>query len=199
MSASLLLLVDGYNVIGPVAGPAGRADPNWLHHERVRLLDRLADQLSVDVRRRSCVVFDAANPPPDRPSRFRYRDIDVRFAVDHSEADDLLEEIIAAHHSPKRLTVVSSDHRIQTAISRRGGRWYDSDPWFDSLLDGKVRLVAWPKKSAQRKAASEDEAPRSDSAIRDAVDAEKQAKRAAGDLPPDEVRRWLEEFDIDPG
>ena len=78
------------------------------------------EQLDEKLRRRTCVVFDATDPPRDRPHRFDIDHMSVRFAVDYAEADDLLEEIIAQHSAPKQLAVVSSDRRIQVAASRRG-------------------------------------------------------------------------------
>ncbi|MGB7344769.1 MAG: NYN domain-containing protein [Pirellulaceae bacterium] len=138
---SLLLLIDGYNVVSPVAPPSRNTDPNWLHHERMQLINRLVTHLDETTRARTCVVFDAANPPRDRPSEFVIDSIQVRFAIDYPEADDLIEEIIAAHHSPKQLAVVSSDHRIQAAARRRGAVCFDSEPWLDDLLDNKVRLA----------------------------------------------------------
>ena len=138
---SLLLLIDGYNVVAPVAAPGRVPDPTWLQRERNLLLQRLVQHLSGDVRLRSCVVFDAANPPRDRPSEFVVDGISVRFAVDYPEADDLLEQIIAAHSAPKSLAVVSSDHRVQAAAKRRGCKPFDSQPWLDDLLRGRVNLA----------------------------------------------------------
>ncbi|TWT73146.1 NYN domain-containing protein [Allorhodopirellula solitaria] len=154
---SIVLLIDGYNVIGPVAPPgrqprAGRSNPlghdeppRWLAIERQRLLDRLAEHLDENVRLRTCVVFDAKDAPPNLPSRFEHQGIDVRFAVDYCEADDLLEELIAAHPAPKTLSVVSSDHRIGTAARRRRAGCFDAADWLDRLLDGHVQLIKVPK------------------------------------------------------
>ncbi len=136
----MLLLIDGYNVVSPIAPPNRNPDPRWLNRERNQLLKRLGEHLDVKIRGQTCVVFDAAQPPPDRPSRYLVDGIDVRFAVGYDEADDLIEELIAANSSPKNLAVVSSDHRIQAAAKRRGSTFFDSEPWLDDLLDGRVRL-----------------------------------------------------------
>ena len=143
---SLLLLIDGYNVVAPVTPPnrnhlSADHDDRWLQRERSQLIARLVKHLDHAVRSRTCVVFDAANPPPDRPSQFAIEGIDVRFAVDYAEADDLLEEIIASHSAPKNLAVVSSDHRVQAAARRRGSLVLESQEWLDDLLDGNVRLA----------------------------------------------------------
>jgi predicted RNA-binding protein with PIN domain len=177
---SLLLLIDGYNVVAPAVPPARRGDASWLHHERMRLIDRLVKHLDDHVRRRTVVVFDAANPPPDRPSRFTMSGVDVQFAVGYAEADDLVEELIAAHSAPKRLAVVSSDGRIQTAASRRGCATFASDVWLDDLLDGKPRL-----------------------AIEYSRGAGQGSQREPGDEKPktvsnEDLEQWMQDFGFDP-
>jgi predicted RNA-binding protein with PIN domain len=145
---SLLLLIDGYNVVSPVAPPSRNTDIHWLHRERMLLVDRLSNHLPDETKRRTCVVFDANNPPPDRPSEFTMDAIQIRFAVGYPEADDLIEKLIAAHHSPKQLAVVSSDHRIQAAAKRRGATQFDSQPWLDDLMNNRVRLASKPANRA---------------------------------------------------
>ena len=135
---SLLLLIDGYNVLAPVAPPNRDPDGRWLQRERTQLVRRLVEHLTDVQRERTCVVFDAAGPPVGRPSEFSVEGVEVRFAVGYPEADDLLEEMIAAHSAPKRLTVVSSDRRVQVAAKRRGSAFSDSQSWLDDLLDGKI-------------------------------------------------------------
>lgn len=166
------VIIDGYNVVAPVAAPRF-PDPMWLHRERMQLIERLAAHLDDETRIRTCVVFDAANPPPDRPSEFRLHDIAVRFSIDHDEADDLIEELIAAHSVPKSLAVVSSDQRVQTAARRRGAKVFASQEWLDRLMDGRVGLAI------TRPGIKPDESAKPD-AIRDA-----------------EVADWMREFGFD--
>ncbi|MCD0458501.1 NYN domain-containing protein [Roseiconus lacunae] len=136
---SLLLLIDGYNITQPI--PTKRSGSRWLEKLRQRLLRDLTQRIDDQTRQRTCVVFDAANPPKDRPSSFVHEGIEVRFAVDYLTADDLLEELIRDHHTPKKLMVVSSDHRVQIAASRRDAAFRDSQPWMDALTDGRVVLA----------------------------------------------------------
>ena len=147
---SLLLLIDGYNVVAPIAPANSLVDTTWLQRQRMQLIRRLINHLPEQVRRRTCVVFDAANPPRDRNHRFEMEGIEVRFAVGYSEADDLLEELIASHSASKRLAVVSSDHRVQLAARRRGAAPFDSQAWLDDLLDGRLRLAAGPMRAVER-------------------------------------------------
>ena len=134
---SLLLLIDGYNIAQPNA-PTRRPDPRWLERTRQSLLRDLSKYLATPVRQKTCVVFDATHPPKGRADRFTHDEISVRFAVGYPSADDLLEEIIREHPTPKRLMVGSSDHRIQIAAKRRKSRHSDSEPWMDDLTDGTL-------------------------------------------------------------
>jgi len=148
----MLILIDGYNVIAPVAPPGKNPASDWLHRERMTLIDRLANQLDSRLAAQTCVVFDASarsrralGIEGTLNSTYRIREIEVRFAVNHNEADDLIEELIAVHSAPKRLTVISSDHRLQAAARRSGATAFDSQPWLDSLLDGRLMLaITWP-------------------------------------------------------
>ncbi len=147
LAMSLLLLIDGYNLIAPVAAPSRRPTRDWLDRERNLLLTRLVQKLPRRVCVRCCVVFDAANPPPGVADHYNVQGILVRFSIGYPEADDLLEEIIAAHSSPKQLCVVSSDHRIQAAARTRGTTTFESQAWLDDLLDDRIGLA--PEKRAR--------------------------------------------------
>lgn len=173
---SLLLLIDGYNVVAPVAAPSQGGDERWLQRERMLLINRLVKHLDDELRKRTCVVFDAANPPRDRPHQFDVQGIDVRFAVDYPEADDLIEELIAAHHAPKTLAVVSSDQRIQTSARRRDCSTFESQEWLDDLLEGKVRLAVQRRSGAGQGSG------------------EKLNEKPTPQLGDDDVDDWMREF-----
>ena len=185
---SLLLLIDGYNLSQPVA-TSRNIDPRWLERNRNGLLRDLAEHLSGPIRAKTCVVFDAANPPKGRPDRFTHSEMDVRFAVGYPTADDLLEEIIRAHHTPKRLMVVSSDHRVQTAARRRNARYFDSQPWIDALTDGKIHLAV-PLPEAPGGAGEGDRKGQNGG--------EKPARAKKPRIQdPKEVEEWMREFGFD--
>ena len=178
------LLIDGYNVVAPVSAPSRRSghavDPNWLQRERSLLIKRLIRHLPQELRSQTCVVFDAANPPRDQPSTYQHDGIEVRFAVEHAEADDLIEELIASHSSPKQLMVVSSDHRVRNAASRRGCQTFDSQNWLDLLLDGKLQIQISSKQETGRgREADEQEKPLSE-------------------IDPSEVDQWMQDFGFGP-
>lgn len=209
---STVLLIDGYNVIGPVAPPrdfmvsrearkgssgqVGRPD-SWLQVERKRFLDHLAEHLSDLIRERTYVVFDAKNAPRGRAAEAVYQSIQVRYAVEYPEADDLLEELIQNHPTPKHLTVVSSDHRVQVAARRRKAAYFDSDPWYDDVLEGKVRLGWYPRKKLKRtKTASQpslglDQEPTSGPEL----SGPEMPEVPELEMTDDELREWIDRLD----
>jgi predicted RNA-binding protein with PIN domain len=128
------VLIDGYNlmyvagIVGPGRGPGG------LERSRLALLNFLAASLDPREVPRTTVVFDSHDAPWGLPRSLQHHGITVRFAAKYEEADDLIEELIAADSAPRRLVVVSSDHRIQRAARRRRAKAADSDVWYTELI-----------------------------------------------------------------
>jgi hypothetical protein len=98
------------------------------------MLNFLVESLDAQEIARATVVFDAAGAPPGLPRVLAHRGLAVRFAPRTSDADSLLEDLIRQDTSPRRLTVVSSDHRVQRAAKRRRARAVDSDVWYAEIL-----------------------------------------------------------------
>ncbi len=127
----MALLIDGYNLLH-VTGIVGRAG-SGLQGSRNALLRFLAAAISPKELPETTIVFDAAEAPPGLPRIVTHEGMTLRYASDYPDADSLLEELIAAHHVPRSLTVVSSDHRVQRAARRRRCPFVDSDVWFADL------------------------------------------------------------------
>ena len=133
------ILIDGYNLMN-VANILGRSRAGRsLEHSRLALLALLSSSLEAEDRKHTTVVFDASNAPPGLPRRTHYQGITVRFAAAYADADTMIEELIRRNSSPRRLTVVSSDHRIQRAAKRRKAEAVDSDVWLGRLLGRRRR------------------------------------------------------------
>ncbi|MBX9788324.1 MAG: NYN domain-containing protein [Pirellulales bacterium] len=148
----MALLVDGYNLIH-AANIVGRGlGPRGLERARQALMDTLAAALPDAERARTTIVFDAAASPPGLPREINYQGMTIRFATGYESADELLEELIGADSAPKRLTVVSSDHRVQRAARKRRATAIDSDVWFAEVQRQRKG------KSAGKKAPASDDA-----------------------------------------
>ena len=161
------LLIDGYNLLH-ISGIIGRGiGPGGLQQSRMALLNFLAESLNPEELPRTTVVFDANDAPRGLPRRVLHRNITVQFAAQYEEADDLIEELIRADSSPRRLVVVSSDHRIQRAARRRKAKAVDSDVWYAELV-----------RARRERQASSDQTP----------------ARPAVPLLEEDVNYWLRQF-----
>ncbi len=131
----ITFLVDGYNLLNACGVEAATGPPGTPELDRARqgLLDFLAEVLTAEEVGRTLVVFDAHGPWRKGKIKESYRGLSVRFAVQYPDADTLLEQLIARHAAPKRLTVVSSDHRVQRAARRRRAKFIDSEDWYAAL------------------------------------------------------------------
>ena len=167
------LLIDGYNLMYAAGFVRPRYGPGDLERCRLRLLNLVAGHLDEAQRLRTTIIFDAKDPPPDAARWRIYKEMHVEFAPPGKEADDVIEELIDRHSSPKRLLVVSSDHRLHKAARRRKAKVRDSDKFLDAC----------------------------ESAARRAQPAEEPVEeRPAAKLSPEEVALWSAEFgDVDVG
>jgi predicted RNA-binding protein with PIN domain len=166
------LLIDGYNVIFS-CGLAGRGR-GWdaLMRSRNQLISILSFRLDDGERSDATIVFDALQSTTmDAPTTQKINELTVIYAVDHEDADSLIESLIKRHPTPKLLTVVSSDHRIQKAAVRRKATAIDSELWWDQVI-ANHRLVVPEGRSAE--------------SIKELR------------LTEDEKKAWLIEFGFDP-
>jgi uncharacterized protein len=164
------LLIDGYNLLNSTGIMSRGRGPGNLERARQALLNTLVESLPEEEIARTTVVFDASEPPWGVARETSHRGIKVQFAAKDEDADSVIEQLILADSAPKRLTVVSSDHRIQRAAKRRRATAVDSDRWFGELL----------RERAARSHASSTAGE----------------SKPAGPLSSGEVEHWLREFGI---
>ncbi len=135
-------LIDGYNLMF-AGGLLGRKlGPDGFRKVRHRFLNDLAATLDPVEAHLTTVVFDANSAPADVPAATRYKGLTVLYAVDVESADDRIEDLIAHHSSPKLLTVVSSDHRLQKAAARRKSKVMSADDYWTRMDALKGRKAA---------------------------------------------------------
>lgn len=134
----MALVIDGYNLLY-ASGILGRGiGPGGLERSRNALLNFLAESLEEKDLARTTVVFDAREAPPGLPRVTQHRGITVRFAEKNSDADQMIEDLIRADSAPRKLVVVSSDHRLHRAARRRHAKPIDSDEWYAGVLRQRI-------------------------------------------------------------
>jgi predicted RNA-binding protein with PIN domain len=110
-------VIDGYNLLHAMGLLSGKAGPHGLEKARRALLGHLCGNHQAEVANVT-VVFDAARAPAGAVPEDTYQGIHICYALD-GEADELIEDLIQHDATPRQLTVVSDDHRIQHAGRRR--------------------------------------------------------------------------------
>src|SRR5262249_25842003 len=134
----MTLVIDGYNLLH-ASGILGRGiGPGSLERSRNALLNFLVESLSERELAATTVVFDAREAPPGLPRVMQHRGITVRYADRGSDADQVVEELILADTSPRKLIVVSSDHRLHRAARKRRAKAIDSDIWYAEVLRQRI-------------------------------------------------------------
>lgn len=135
----MALLIDGYNLLH-VSDIFAREGPGTeLHRARIALLDFLAASIDPRARNQTTIVFDAAGAPPGLPRTVPHEGMTVHFARRHSDADEMIEELLEQCSAPRALVVVSSDHRVQRAARRCGATFIDSEQWFAELRAARTQ------------------------------------------------------------
>ena len=111
----MALLVDGNNVMGQT--------PGW-HRDRSGARRRLVDELVAYVgatRARMTVVFDG-EPDPEMPDGVAVRGVRVFYPARGSDADTLIEKLLARMKDRAGVTVVTSDRRLADECRLLGAR-----------------------------------------------------------------------------
>lgn len=162
------LLIDGYNVLFQSQLVGRGRGRNWLPAARQRLLQLLTSRLTPAELATTQLIYDAPQFGQAPAEATLESGIVVCYAVDHAEADDLLEKIVRAHPTPKLLRVVSSDQRIRRCARARRAASIDSQLFLDQL----EQRPTWPEQPSQ-------------------------VPTEAGKLTDAEVEYWLHEFQMD--
>ncbi|MFO1065097.1 MAG: NYN domain-containing protein [Pirellulales bacterium] len=130
---SLRILIDGYNLLYSSAWLQKGGGPRRLEAARERLIRGLSLLLTEEERRDTQLVFDAAEAPRDLPEEFTQQGMTITFARDFHQADDLIEQIIRHHPHPKKLLVVSGDHRIGRCAKAARAQWIEAERWLSEV------------------------------------------------------------------
>jgi predicted RNA-binding protein with PIN domain len=129
---SAAYLIDGYNLLYAMGILHGRVGSPGLQKARQRLLAWLREAHADDPGAVT-VVFDAAGAPRAAAPEGDFQGLHVHFAVGYDQADDLIELLIRQAATPRQLSVVSNDHRLQRAGRRRQCRVLGCADYLDAL------------------------------------------------------------------
>jgi predicted RNA-binding protein with PIN domain len=195
-------LIDGYNLMYELGLLEKRLGPEGFRKARNRFLNRLAEGLGAKASHQTTVVFDAREAPRHLPRESTHKGLTVIYADEDEGADARIERLIAAHSAPKSLTVVSTDHRIRKAASRRKARIVTADAFWQQLENPSRGVPPparpQPDEPSRLLGASPDEAAQWLEAFRD-LEARPETREALGQdtliLTDEDIRRIAREVD----
>ena len=91
------------------------------------------------------LVCDGTGPGgPKRITPIEGVAIEIRYAGAGRDADSLIERLLDRDSAPRRVTVVSSDRRLQKAAKRRKARWMPSEAFLERLAHDARRGAVKP-------------------------------------------------------
>ena len=129
------LIIDGYNLMHAMGIAKQKYADGELARCRNRMQRELADVLDEAVLEMTTVVYDAFDSPSNDNRSFQANGMKIRFAPMGLCADSEIEELLRTHSVPKRVLVVSSDHRLHKAANARKAAVVDSEDFWSSLDD----------------------------------------------------------------
>ncbi|MCA9058071.1 MAG: NYN domain-containing protein, partial [Planctomycetaceae bacterium] len=131
--ARTFLIIDGYNLMHAAGYARPRYGPGDLERRRGQFIRHLASAIRSDQLSDTTVVFDAFESSGTDRETQHLSGMQVQFAPPGMDADSEIEELLISHNSPRQIVVVSSDHRLQKAASRRGSKCVDSEIFWKQL------------------------------------------------------------------
>ncbi|MEZ6126603.1 MAG: NYN domain-containing protein [Planctomycetaceae bacterium] len=130
------LIIDGYNLMHAAGMTRKRYGPGDLERCRLRLQHELIRLLSADVIQRAVLVYDAFDSPSDDSCHLNFEGLEIRFSPRGTDADSEIERLLQQHSVPRRVLIVSGDHRLHRAAGRRRARCVDSEEFWSAITTG---------------------------------------------------------------
>ncbi len=146
-----MIIIDGYNLLRSV-------QKSFEDFELVTdiHLCRLIDAYLKLIDEAGCIVFDGIGPP-DKEIFENMSRLEVIFSGRNSDADGVIEDKISANTAPRRLVIVSNDHRLRTAARRRRATSLKTEAFWESVLIEISRKSRPREPRAKREGISESE------------------------------------------
>lgn len=159
----------------------GKLIGKQLEGARLRLMKRLAYQMTKDDRAATIVVFDAKTVLVVSSREELIEGMRVLYPEPGHEADELIEQMITQDPQPRKLRIVSSDRRLHRAARERMATAINSERFLDELDERR----AAPAEGATT------------TASRPPVPIPKENRKASGagsPIPTGDVDYWMKEF-----
>ena len=173
-------IIDGYNLLHAAGLVRGKLIGKQLEGARLRLMKRLAYQMSKEQRAATTVVFDAKTLLVVASREELIEGIRVLFPEPGHEADELIEEMIAQDPQPRELRIVSSDRRLHRAARERMATAINSDRFLDELDERRAAPAEGSASNVSRPPVP--------------IPKENSPSGAGTQVPTGDVDYWLKEF-----
>lgn len=132
-----MYVVDGYNLLHALSHQTGSlpADADRARARMIELLAHIARRESTPIR----IYFDGTTPSDISAGDHAHEYVSVRFCGAAAEsADREICEYVENSHSPRKLTVVSSDHAVATACRLAGAKNLSSQSMANRLAKNET-------------------------------------------------------------
>jgi uncharacterized protein len=144
------LIIDGHNLLYAVRG----ITEGQIVSE-IRLCTILSDYLR-QMRQRGEIIFDGIGPR-DKSGLAGTVNLEVSFSGAYIDADTIIEERIKVSTAPKRLTVISNDHRLVKAAKARKAVAITADDFWGQVFKKLSRKRREPEPQSKRVGITEGE------------------------------------------
>lgn len=142
-------LIDGYNLLHALGLPSGKLGPHGLEKARGRLIGLIATSLRGQ-NASATLIFDAPRRKPKSEAEQFIEGLQILFAVNYQDADEMIEELIRKDAHPRQLAVVSDDHRVQKAAQRRRCEVVSCAVFLEMLEESRTRKTHQTSKEAEK-------------------------------------------------
>ena len=146
-----MVIIDGHNLLHFIQ----KASEDFDSISDVQLC-RIVSRFLTMTSEKGEIIFDGTGPP-DKSGFDNISNLEVFFAGQGSDADTVIEDKIKASTAPKRLTVVSSDRRLQKAARARKATVVKSQVFWSNLCKQLSRKRTIKEPASKRHGISEGE------------------------------------------
>jgi predicted RNA-binding protein with PIN domain len=144
------ILIDGHNLLHAI-----KAMTEGQVLSEIQLCAFVSRYLR-QTKQRGEIIFDGRGPL-DKSGLMGTTNLEVLFSGSTTDADTVIESRIKASTAPKRLTVVSNDHRLIKAARARKAVVITADDFWEKVYKKLSRKRRLPEPSAKRTGITEGE------------------------------------------